>query len=115
MPAQDRPRSDETVVPHRHGQPSDQVVIFIRVIGCGTRPSNGVRANRRHEIVEEQRERREEHRIVQQRIHPRQLRRHPQHLRRQHRVPQRRLIAYRTEHDGLDPLLAQGLQAILPP
>jgi len=29
--------------PHR-------VVIFIRVVGCGTRMPNGIRQNRRHEI-----------------------------------------------------------------
>lgn len=29
--------------PHRE-------VIFISVVGCGTRPSSGIRANRRHEI-----------------------------------------------------------------
>jgi len=55
-------------------------------------------------------ERREERRVVQQRVHPGQLRGHPQHLRRQHRLPQRRLIAYRTEHDGLDPFQHKGLR-----
>jgi hypothetical protein len=48
-------------------------------------------------------ERREEHRIIQQRIHPSQLGRQHQQLRRQNRVPQRRLVTYSSEHDGLDP------------
>jgi hypothetical protein len=42
-------------------------------------------------------ERREEHRIIQQHIDA------PQ-LSRQDRVPQRRLVVYSSEHDGLDPL-----------
>jgi hypothetical protein len=49
------------------------------------------------------RERREERRVIQQRINPGQLLRKPQHLLRQQRLPQRRLIAYSAEHDGLDP------------
>jgi hypothetical protein len=53
--------------------------------------------------VEVRRERREERRIIQQGIHPRQLLRQPQHLRRKQGLPQRRPIAYRTEHDDLDP------------
>jgi hypothetical protein len=52
--------------------------------------------------VEVRRERREERRVIQQPIHPRQLGRQPQHLLRQQRLPQRALIAYGTEH-GLDP------------
>ncbi len=58
--------------------------------------------------VEERRERREDHRIVQQRVDPSPLRRHPPHLRRQHRLPQRRRIAHRTEHDGLEPFQHKG-------
>ena len=46
---------------------------------------------------------RKEHRIMQQRIHPTQLDRQHQQLRRQNRVPQRRLVTYSSEHDGLDP------------
>jgi hypothetical protein len=49
----------------------------------------------------------EERRIIQQRIHPGQLRRQPQHLLRQQRLPQRHLIAYGTEH-GLDPFSPKG-------
>jgi hypothetical protein len=49
------------------------------------------------------RERREKHRIVQQRIHPTQLDRQHQQLRRQNRIPQRRLVVYSSKHDGLDP------------
>ena len=37
-----------------------------------------------------------------------------QQLRRKHCLPQRHLITYSTKHDGLDLLLAQGLEAILP-
>jgi hypothetical protein len=48
------------------------------------------------------RERREERRVIQQRIHPRQLIRQPQQLHRQLQLPRRRTIAYRTEHGGLD-------------
>jgi hypothetical protein len=53
--------------------------------------------------MEVRRERREEGRIIQQRIHPRQVLRQPQHLRRSPQLPLRRPIAYRAEHDGLDP------------
>jgi hypothetical protein len=52
--------------------------------------------------VKVHRERREERRVIQQRIDPGQLRRQPQHLLRQQRLPQRGLIAYGAEH-GLDP------------
>jgi hypothetical protein len=48
-------------------------------------------------------ERREEHRIIQQHIHPTQLGRQHQQLGRQERVPQRWLVVYSSEHDGLDP------------
>jgi hypothetical protein len=58
--------------------------------------------------VEVWREQREEHRIVHQRVYPRQLGRQPQQLRRQPRLSRRRLIAYRTEHDGLDPFQHKG-------
>ena len=44
----------------------------------------------------------EERRIIQQRIHPRQLLRQPQQLRWQQRLPRQPAIAYGTEHDGLD-------------
>jgi hypothetical protein len=94
-------------------------VIFINVVGCGTRVPNGIRQNRCQEIeigqfpaqqliaqpvtklqehqprvglhrnrrathpgIEIRCERREEHRIIQQRIHPRQLGRQHQQLRR---------------------------------
>jgi hypothetical protein len=53
--------------------------------------------------VEVRDERCEERRIIQQRIHSFELRGKPQQLLRQHRLEQRRLIAYGTEHDGLDP------------
>jgi hypothetical protein len=68
-------------------------------------PQIGLHRNRRAPItgIEMRHERREEHRIVQQRIHPGQLARHHQRLRRQDRVPQRRLVVYSSEHDGLDP------------
>jgi len=60
-----------------------RLVSFISVVGCGTLPSSGMRqiAARR------------------QRIHPGQFRRQPQHFLRQLRLPQRRLIAYRS-HPG---------------
>jgi hypothetical protein len=45
----------------------------------------------------------EEPHIIEQRINPDQLGRHHQRLRRQQRLPQRRLIAYRSQHDGSDP------------
>jgi tetratricopeptide (TPR) repeat protein len=48
------------------------------------------------------REPREEHRVIQQRIHPRHLLRHSEQLGWQLRLPRRWRIAYRTEHDGLD-------------
>jgi hypothetical protein len=41
--------------------------------------------------------------IIEQSVHPGQLRWHHQRLNRQQRLPQRRLIAYRSQHDGLDP------------
>jgi hypothetical protein len=53
--------------------------------------------------VEEHRERCEEHRVVQQRVDPRKLDRQHQQLGRQNRIPQRRLVVYSSEHDGLDP------------
>ncbi len=43
---------------------------------------------------EEGHERSEKHRVIQQRIDPRQLRRQPQHLLRQQGLPQRHRIAY---------------------
>ena len=52
--------------------------------------------------VEVRRERREERRIIQQRIHPRQLLRQPQQLRRQQRLPLRRRTAYSAKHGDLD-------------
>jgi hypothetical protein len=48
-------------------------------------------------------ERREEHRIIQQHIDAPQLSGQHQQLGRQDRVPQRRLVVYSSEHDGLDP------------
>jgi hypothetical protein len=53
--------------------------------------------------VEQRHERREEHRIIQQSIDPGQLLGQSEQLLREHRLEQRRLIAYRTKHDGLDP------------
>ncbi len=50
----------------------------------------------------------QEHRVIQQRIHPRPLHRQPQHLRRQQGLPQRRPIAYGAEDDGLDPFQHKG-------
>ena len=41
-------------------------------------------------------------------VHRRELGRHHQRLRRQQRFPQRRLIAYRSQHDGLDPVTHYG-------
>jgi len=58
--------------------------------------------------MEMRRERREERRVIQQRVDPGQLLRQPQQLRRQPRLPRRRPIAYRTEHDGLDPFQHKG-------
>ena len=52
--------------------------------------------------VEVRRERREERRVIQERIHPRQLLRQPQQLRRQQRLPRRHRTAYSAKHDGLD-------------
>jgi hypothetical protein len=45
----------------------------------------------------------EKHRIVQQLIHPTQLDGQHQQLGRQNRIPQRRLVVYSSEHDGLNP------------
>jgi hypothetical protein len=42
-------------------------------------------------------------RIIQQHVHPTQLGGQHQQLPRQDRVPQRRLVVYSSEHDGLDP------------
>ena len=53
--------------------------------------------------VEEPPVRLEESRIVQHGVHRGEFRRHDQRLGRQQRLPQRRLIAYRSQHDGLDP------------
>jgi hypothetical protein len=64
--------------------------------------------------VEERCERGEEHRIVQQRIHPGQLHRQPSQFIRQNRFPQRRLITYGTQHGWSQSLLAQGVETILP-
>ena len=64
--------------------------------------------------IEERHERGEEHRIIEQPVDPRQLVGQLQQLRRKHCLPQRHLITYSTKHDGLDLLLAQGLEAILP-
>jgi hypothetical protein len=58
--------------------------------------------------VEEPHERREERRIIQQSVHPGQLLGQPEQLLREHRLEQRRLIAYRTKHDGLDPFSPRG-------
>jgi len=69
--------------PHR-------VVIFISVVGCSTRVPKGTR-QRTNPRIEVRLERREEHRIIQQRLHPRQLDRQHQ-LSRQDRLPQRRLV-----------------------
>jgi hypothetical protein len=67
-----------------------------------------------HPWIEERHKRCEERRIVQQRVHPRQLFGQPQQLVRQHRLPQRALIAYSTKHDGLNPFRNKGIEAILP-
>ena len=64
--------------------------------------------------VEERHERGEEHRIVQQRIHPGQLDRQPAQLFGENRFPQRGLITYGTEHEWSQSLLAQGVGTILP-
>ena len=61
------------------------------------------RARPANQRVEVARERGEEYRVIQQRIHPRQLLRQLQHLVRKQRLRQRGLIAYGAEHDGLDP------------
>ena len=68
-------------------------------------PQIGLHRYRRPTLtsVEERHERLEEHRVVQQHIHPRKLARHHQRLSRQDRVPQRRLVIYSSQHDGLDP------------
>ncbi len=130
---------------HRSSRPATRGAALIRaddggvgVVGCGTRPSSGIRQPRpgdriRHlpaqalvtqpvtelqehqpqialrrrrrpaeHRVEVRRERGEERRVIQQRIHPRELGRQPQHLLRQQRLPQRGLIACGAEH-GLDP------------
>ena len=64
--------------------------------------------------IEERHKRGEERRIVQQRVHPGQLLGQPPHLLGQQRLPQRALIAYSTKHDGLNPFLHKGFEAILP-
>jgi hypothetical protein len=68
-------------------------------------PQVGCHRNRRatDPSIEIRSERREEHRIIQQPIHPTQLGRQHQQLGRQDRIPQRRLVVYSSEHDGLDP------------
>ena len=58
--------------------------------------------------IEIRRERRKEHWIIQQRTRPSQLGRQQQQLRGQTRVPQRRLVTYSSEHDGLDPFWPRG-------
>jgi hypothetical protein len=45
----------------------------------------------------------EERRVIQHRVYPSQLIWKTQQLRRQGGLEQRRLIAYGTKHDGLDP------------
>jgi hypothetical protein len=52
--------------------------------------------------VEIRRERREEHRIIQQCVYPRQLLRKMQQLNRQLRLPRRHRTAYSAKHGGLD-------------
>jgi hypothetical protein len=68
-------------------------------------PQVGLHRDRRpaDPSIEMPSERREEPRIVQQRIHPTQLDRQHQQLDRQNRIPQRRLLVYSSEHDGLNP------------
>ncbi len=67
-------------------------------------PQIGLHRNRRTTDpgIEIRRERREEHRIIQQHIHPAQLGRQHQQLGRQDRIPQRRLVVYSTKHDVLE-------------
>ena len=64
--------------------------------------------------MEELAVRREEPLVVQQPIDPHQLGRHHQRLRRQQRLPQRRLIAYRSQHRWLRSVLALRVGAIIP-
>jgi len=52
--------------------------------------------------MEIRRERREEHRIIQQYVYPRQLLRKMQQLSWQLRLPRRHGTAYSAKHDGLD-------------
>jgi hypothetical protein len=53
-------------------------------------------------------ERCEVHRIVEQLIHPCHFAGQHQQLPRQYCVPQRQLVVYSSEHDGLDPFLPRG-------
>ena len=41
--------------------------------------------------------------VIEEPIDRLELDRHPQHLGRQNRLPQRGLLVYRSQHDGLDP------------
>jgi hypothetical protein len=58
--------------------------------------------------VKEPLERGEEHRIIQQGVHPSQLHRQPPQLLRQESLPERRLISYRATRMVLTPSSARG-------
>jgi hypothetical protein len=83
-----------------------------RTSTAGTSPSESTAY---HGRVEERCQRHEERRIIQQRVHPSQLLGQRQQLRRQHRIPQRRPLAYRSKHDDLDPFSPKGSRSSFRP